>query len=100
MRMTNDYKAAMAQILVEGGRPQRNLDRAAESIRRAASQGARLVVLPECLDLGWTDPSAANSRSQARARMSNGFQRPRARRASTSPPVWLSAQASASIMQP
>ena len=48
----------MAQILVEGGRPQANLGRAADAIRQAAGQGCRLVVLPECLDLGWTDPSA------------------------------------------
>ena len=26
--------------------------------RAAAARGCRLVVLPECLDLGWTDPSA------------------------------------------
>lgn len=48
----------MAQILVEGGCPQANLDRAVDAIRRAAAQGCRLVVLPECLDLGWTHPSA------------------------------------------
>lgn len=48
----------MAQILVEGGRPQANLDRAVKMIRRAGDQGCWLVVLPECLDLGWTNPSA------------------------------------------
>src|SRR5688500_6372116 len=52
------FRVGMAQILVEGGRPQANLGRAVEAIRRAALQGCRLVVLPECLDLGWTDPSA------------------------------------------
>jgi predicted amidohydrolase len=49
---------AMAQTLVEGGRPAANLDRAISAIRRAADLGCRIVVLPECLDLGWTDPSA------------------------------------------
>jgi predicted amidohydrolase len=29
-----------------------------DAIRQAAAAGCRLVVLPECLDLGWTDPSA------------------------------------------
>jgi predicted amidohydrolase len=48
----------MAQTLVEGARPDANLARAAEAVREAASKGCRLVVLPECLDLGWTDPSA------------------------------------------
>jgi predicted amidohydrolase len=48
----------MAQILVEASRPDANLARAEAAIGRAASEGCRLVVLPECLDLGWTDPSA------------------------------------------
>jgi predicted amidohydrolase len=48
----------LGQILVEGGRPQANLERAAAAIRSAAAADCRLVVLPECLDLGWTDPSA------------------------------------------
>src|SRR3954471_10031629 len=52
------YRAGMAQILVEGGRPDDNLARAEAAIDRAAAEGCRLVVLPECLDLGWTDPSA------------------------------------------
>jgi predicted amidohydrolase len=52
------FQACMAQILVEGGRPQANLDRAVGAVRQAAAQGSRLVVLPECLDVGWTDPSA------------------------------------------
>lgn len=52
------YQVALGQILVEGGRPQANLDRAVEAITTAASRGCRVVVLPECLDLGWTHPSA------------------------------------------
>jgi predicted amidohydrolase len=48
----------MAQMLVEGGRPAENLARAAGMIERAAADGCRAVVLPECLDFGWTDPSA------------------------------------------
>ena len=56
--LTPGYEIGMAQILVEGGRPQANLDRAVDAVRRAAAQGCRLVVLPECLDVGWTDPSA------------------------------------------
>lgn len=52
------YRVGMAQILVEGGRPDANLGRAVRAIGEAAAKGCRLVVLPECLDLGWTDPSA------------------------------------------
>jgi predicted amidohydrolase len=51
----------MAQILVEGGRAEANLGRAAAAVREAAARGCRLVVLPECLDFGWTDLSARES---------------------------------------
>lgn len=52
------YLVGMAQILVEAGRPDANLERAVTAIARARASGCRLVVLPECLDLGWNDPSA------------------------------------------
>jgi predicted amidohydrolase len=52
------YRVGMAQILVEGGRPEVNLARAVVRIEEAARRGCQVVVLPECLDLGWTDPSA------------------------------------------
>jgi predicted amidohydrolase len=52
------YRVGMAQTSVEGGRPEANLTRAAAAVRAAAAEGCRMVVLPECLDLGWTDPSA------------------------------------------
>src|SRR5215212_6099158 len=52
------FRLGMAQTLVEGGGPGPNLDRAVAAIHQAADQGCRAVVLPECLDLGWTDPSA------------------------------------------
>ncbi|HEO70804.1 MAG TPA: carbon-nitrogen hydrolase family protein [Candidatus Hydrogenedentes bacterium] len=52
------YTLAMGQIRVEGGVPSANLSRAADRIREAAEKGARIVVLPECLDLGWTHPAA------------------------------------------
>lgn len=52
------FKLGMAQMLVEGGRPEANLGRAVTRIHEAAQQGCRLVVLPECLDLGWTHSSA------------------------------------------
>jgi predicted amidohydrolase len=57
--MTNGKcRVGMAQMLVVGGQPTANLDRAERFIRDAAKHGCRLVVLSECLDLGWTDPSA------------------------------------------
>lgn len=51
-------RVGMAQILVEGGRPAANLARAEAAIRHAAAQQCQIVVLPECLDCGWTHSSA------------------------------------------
>ena len=51
-------RIGLGQLLVEGGKPQDNLARAEAMVGRAAAEGCRLVVLPECLDFGWTDPSA------------------------------------------
>lgn len=52
------YTLAMAQMEVEAGKPDANLDRAAERIAEAAANGAKIILLPEVMDLGWTDPSA------------------------------------------
>ena len=48
----------MGQLLVEGGEPDRNLKRAGKMLEEAAEKSCRLVLLPECLDLAWTHPSA------------------------------------------
>lgn len=51
-------KVALGQMLVEGGQLQENLDRAVEMIAQAGQRGCQIVILPECLDLGWAHPSA------------------------------------------
>lgn len=51
---TPGYLLAMGQMLVEVGEVERNLERAGQMIEQAARQGAKVAVLPECLDLGWT----------------------------------------------
>lgn len=48
----------MGQILVEGGALEANLARAERRIEEAAAAGCHVIVLPECLDTGWTHPSA------------------------------------------
>lgn len=58
MAETHRLKLGMGQMLVEGGRPQENLARAVDMIRQAARQACQIVILPECLDVGWTHPSA------------------------------------------
>lgn len=52
------FKLALIQMLVEGGEPARNLARAVSRIAEAAAAGARVTLLPETLDLGWTHPAA------------------------------------------
>jgi predicted amidohydrolase len=48
----------MGQMQVEGGNLHNNLERAILMIQQAAQAGCAIVVLPECLNLGWTHPSA------------------------------------------
>ncbi len=52
------FKLALAQMRVVGGDRTINLTHAAEMITEAASNGAQVILLPEAMDLGWTDPSA------------------------------------------
>jgi predicted amidohydrolase len=51
-------RVGMGQILVRTGAAAENLARARDCVARARSEGCEVVVLPECLDLGWTHPEA------------------------------------------
>lgn len=53
------FRLAMVQMRVRGGGAAENLGRAADRIAEAARQGAQVIVLPEALGAGWTDPRAA-----------------------------------------
>jgi predicted amidohydrolase len=57
-RETRPVKIALAQLLVEPGRRASNLARAEQRIAQAARLGTDIIVLPEAMPLGWTDPSA------------------------------------------
>ena len=50
------YKIGMGQMLVKGGEVKENMNRALTMIKKAAEGGCKLVLLPECLDCGWTHP--------------------------------------------
>jgi predicted amidohydrolase len=52
------FRIALAQMRVTPGDVSGNVRRARELIRRAAGEGAKVVVLPEAMDCGWTHPSA------------------------------------------
>ena len=62
MSALRPFRLAMLQMEVRGGDKPANVRRALERIATAADHGADVVLLPECLDLGWTHPS---SRAQA-----------------------------------
>jgi len=49
-------RLAMAQMRVEWGAPGSNLAHACDLVAEGAAQGCELVLLPECLDIGWTHP--------------------------------------------
>ncbi len=51
-------RVGMAQMLVVPGAIEENLSRAVAMIDAGGSAGCDVVVLPECLDLGWTWPEA------------------------------------------
>jgi predicted amidohydrolase len=51
-------RIGMAQMLVVPGALEDNLSRAVAMIHAAAQEGCVIVVLPECLDVGWTSSTA------------------------------------------
>ena len=52
------FKLAIVQMKVIGGDRKANLNHAKEMIDEAAENKADVILLPEAMDLGWTDPSA------------------------------------------
>lgn len=53
-----EIQLALGQLLVEGGEPERNFERAQRMIRKAAQEGSDIILLPETIDFAWTHPSA------------------------------------------
>jgi predicted amidohydrolase len=58
MMTRNGFRLALVQMRVNGGEKVQNLARAKARVAEAAAGGAACVLLPECLDLGWTHPSS------------------------------------------
>jgi len=52
------FQLALIQMRVEPGRLEDNLHHASDLAGQAAAQGAQILLLPEAMDLGWTDKSA------------------------------------------
>ena len=51
-------KIGIGQMQVEGGNPEINLENAVSFIAQAAAENCQIIVLPECIDFGWTNSSA------------------------------------------
>lgn len=51
-------RVAAGQMLVEGAAVAANLARAEQMIEQAGARQCDLIVLPECLDVGWTQPDS------------------------------------------
>lgn len=66
-------RIGMAQLLVEGGEPDRNLGRAQILIEKGVENGADLILLPETLDLAWTHPSALEEAESIPGKRSDFF---------------------------
>jgi len=54
----DSVKVAMLQLAVKGNDIEQNLANAADQVKLAAAGGAKLLVLPECMDIGWTHPGS------------------------------------------
>ena len=59
MNDVRTVRLAMAQMAIEWGERHRNLAHATELIAQAAAEGCEIVLLPECLDIGWTHPDTS-----------------------------------------
>jgi predicted amidohydrolase len=56
-------KVAMAQMNVEPNNVDANLATAERLVAQAAANGAQVAILPECMDIGWTNPGSLTNAS-------------------------------------
>lgn len=66
-------RLALGQLLVEGGEPERNFERAEKMIQQAAQNNADLILLPETIDFAWTHPSSLNEAQEIPGKFSDLF---------------------------
>src|SRR5438093_873335 len=58
MQPLRSFNLGICQMRVVAGDPVHNRAHAAELVAEARRLGADVALLPECCDLGWTDPSS------------------------------------------
>lgn len=61
MTKTKSFKVAMVQMSVQGNNIPANLATATRLLKQAAAGNARVAVLPECMDIGWTHPGSLHN---------------------------------------
>lgn len=71
MKLQKKIRVGMAQLLVEGGESERNLERAIKMMKDARESKCDIILFPEVFDLGWTDVSAKNEAEPIPGRRSN-----------------------------
>ncbi len=64
-------KIALCQLLIEGGEPERNFERAENLVIEASKGGADIALLPECMDFGWTHPSGISESEEIPGKFSD-----------------------------
>ncbi|HME51183.1 MAG TPA: carbon-nitrogen hydrolase family protein [Candidatus Lokiarchaeia archaeon] len=73
MSNTIEVTIGMCQSLVEFGNIEGNLKRGEALARKAASAGCNIIVLPECMDIGWTCPGAKDLAEPIPGKISEQF---------------------------
>jgi len=68
-----NIRIGIAQLLVEGGEPERNFQRAEKLIENAVIEKCDLVLLPETIDFAWTHPSSKTQCKSIPGEYSNFF---------------------------
>ena len=71
--MKKKIKIAMGQLLVEGGEPERNTERAEKMVRDSIQEGSDIILLPETIDFAWTHPSCLKEAELIPGKYSNIF---------------------------
>ena len=66
-------RLALGQLLIEGGEPERNFERAEKMIHKAAEQNADFILLPETIDFAWTHPASLNEAQEIPGKFSDLF---------------------------
>lgn len=51
-------KLGLGQLLVEGGEPERNFERALKMIKKSSQSNYDIILFPETIDFAWTHPSS------------------------------------------